>query len=159
MAKDPDRQVPQDHWIWADSAYPTQTWCVVPFKAVGGPLSRTKNIYNKYLSRVRVRVEHTFAALKGCFQSLRELRLQVRTKKDIRIAVHWVQCCLVLHNMTIFFERQLGIESSIAWARREGREPNHRTQPVVVDAPAGTAGQRFRTELMIKLFRYLGMLI
>ncbi|KIK93842.1 hypothetical protein PAXRUDRAFT_144141, partial [Paxillus rubicundulus Ve08.2h10] len=52
MAKDPERQVPQNHWIWADIAYQTQTWCIVPFKAVGGPLSRTKNTYNKYLSRV-----------------------------------------------------------------------------------------------------------
>jgi len=54
MAKDPGRVIPQDHWIWADSAYPTQTWCVVPFKAVGGGLTRTKNLYNKYLSRVSV---------------------------------------------------------------------------------------------------------
>ncbi|KIJ18254.1 hypothetical protein PAXINDRAFT_72090, partial [Paxillus involutus ATCC 200175] len=66
---------------------------------------------------VHVQVEHVFAALKGCFQSLYELHLQVRTKKDIQSAVHWVQFCIVLHNMIISFERELGIESSIAWAR------------------------------------------
>ncbi|KIK75622.1 hypothetical protein PAXRUDRAFT_117636, partial [Paxillus rubicundulus Ve08.2h10] len=66
---------------------------------------------------VHVHVEHVFAALKGHFQSLWELHLQVITRKDIHIVVHWVQCCLVLHNMIIFFDKQLGIESSIAWAR------------------------------------------
>jgi len=54
MAKDSGRAIPQDHWIWADSTYPTQTWCVIPFKAAGGGLTRTKNLYNKYLSRVSV---------------------------------------------------------------------------------------------------------
>jgi len=54
MVKDPGRVIPQDHWIWADSMYPTQTWCVIPFKAVGGGLTKTKNLYNKYLLRVSV---------------------------------------------------------------------------------------------------------
>jgi len=60
--------------------------------------------------------------------------------------------------MIVSFERVLGIESSVAWARREGREANHRTQPVVVDDPAGMPGQRFRTELMTRLFQHLGLL-
>jgi len=52
MAKNPDQAIPEDHWIWADSVYPTQTWCIVPFKATGGGLLRTRNLYNKYLSKV-----------------------------------------------------------------------------------------------------------
>lgn len=107
-----------------------------------------------------MRVEHAFAALKGRFQSLRELRLQVRTKKDIQIAIHWVQCCIILHNMIIAFEKELGIEPrSIGWARQEGQEPNYPTQSVVVDEPAGTPGQQFRTELMRRLFDHLGLLV
>ncbi|KIK79192.1 hypothetical protein PAXRUDRAFT_161957, partial [Paxillus rubicundulus Ve08.2h10] len=60
---------------------------------------------------VCVHVEHAFAALKWCFQSLCELCLQVRSKKDIQIAVHWVQCCIVLHNMITSFKRELGMVS------------------------------------------------
>jgi len=106
-----------------------------------------------------VRVEHAFAALKGHFQSLRELWLQVRTKKDIQIAVHWIQCCIILHNMIIDFEKELGINSSTGWAREEGQEPNHPPQPVVVDDPAGTLGQQFCTELMRCLFSHLDVLV
>ncbi|KIK12989.1 hypothetical protein PISMIDRAFT_72181, partial [Pisolithus microcarpus 441] len=32
MSQDPTNLIPARHWIWADSAYPTETWCVVPFK-------------------------------------------------------------------------------------------------------------------------------
>ena len=176
MGRNPEQVIPPDHWIWADSAYPMQPWCVVPFKATGEGLTRTKNLYNKYLSKVssnflvrpkkrplntqvRVRVEHVFAALKGRFQSLRELRLQVRTKKDIQVAVHWIQCCIILHNMIIDFEKELGIDSSTGWAREEGQEPNCPPQPVVVDDPAGTPGQQFRTELMRRLFNHLDVLV
>ncbi|KIJ61941.1 hypothetical protein HYDPIDRAFT_77016, partial [Hydnomerulius pinastri MD-312] len=119
LAQHPAWLIPKDHWIWADSAYPTHTWCVVPFKATKTtPLTRAQKTYNRYLSKVRVRVEHAFGALKGRFQSLRELRLQMRTMKDMKIAVHWVQCCIILHNMIIRFEERLGI-STTAWAVRE----------------------------------------
>jgi len=52
MGRNPEQIIPPDHWIWADSAYPLQRWCVVPFKATGEGLTRTKNLYNKYLSKV-----------------------------------------------------------------------------------------------------------
>jgi hypothetical protein len=53
MAQNPEGMIPPEHWIWADSAYPTQTWCVIPFKATRlAGLSRSKNVYNKYLSKV-----------------------------------------------------------------------------------------------------------
>ncbi|KIK72709.1 hypothetical protein PAXRUDRAFT_180066 [Paxillus rubicundulus Ve08.2h10] len=41
------------HWIWADSAYPSEPWCVVPFKKPwGGWLTHDKNNFNQYLSTV-----------------------------------------------------------------------------------------------------------
>jgi len=60
--------------------------------------------------------------------------------------------------MVISFERDLGIESSVAWARQEGWELNHHTDPVVIDDPAGTPGQYFCTKLMWRLFVHLGLL-
>ena len=57
IAQDPEGMIPPGHWIWADSAYPTQTWCVVPFKATrSAGLSRSRNVYNKHLSKVTYRV-------------------------------------------------------------------------------------------------------
>ncbi|KAG2054140.1 hypothetical protein BDR06DRAFT_1051082 [Suillus hirtellus] len=60
-----------NHWIWADSAYPIEPWCIPPFKKpIGGALTPEQKEFNTVLSKIRVWVEHTFAALKGHFQSL-----------------------------------------------------------------------------------------
>ncbi|KIK12917.1 hypothetical protein PISMIDRAFT_81118, partial [Pisolithus microcarpus 441] len=53
IAQDVEHLLPQGHWIWVDSAYPTQTWCIVPFKATRmAGLSRGQKEYNKHLSKV-----------------------------------------------------------------------------------------------------------
>ena len=53
MAKDLDGLIPAGHWIWANSAYSTKTWCIIPFKATRtAPLSRPQKVYNRYLSKV-----------------------------------------------------------------------------------------------------------
>jgi len=54
LARNPGHTILQDHWIWADSTYPSHTWCVVPFKTPQtARLSQAQNLYNKYLSQVR----------------------------------------------------------------------------------------------------------
>ena len=54
IAQRADQVLPANHWIWADSAYPSQTWCVVPFKATRSvTLSRGQKVYNQHLSKVR----------------------------------------------------------------------------------------------------------
>ena len=53
IAQNAEDLVSEGHWIWADSTYPTKTWCVVPFKAVRNmSLSRPQKLYNRYLSKV-----------------------------------------------------------------------------------------------------------
>ncbi|KIK14408.1 hypothetical protein PISMIDRAFT_117064 [Pisolithus microcarpus 441] len=105
VACESNMAIPEGHWMWADSAYPLEPWCISPFKRLrGGNLSRNQSIYNRYLSKVHVWIEHAFAVLKGHFQSLQELRLKIRNKEDLYIAIYWVECCLVLHNMIICFE-------------------------------------------------------
>ena len=45
--------LPPSHWTWADTAYPTEKWCVVPFKKPkGGRLSWRQNLYNRYVLKV-----------------------------------------------------------------------------------------------------------
>lgn len=173
MARNPEALIPEGHWIWADSAYPTRPWCVVPFKTTRtSALSRQQKVYNRYLSKVRfgllvkvsdvktqlqvrVCVEHAFAALKGRFQSLRELRIRIRSQDDMTYAVHWVQCCIILHNMIIRFEDTLGRESTMGWAREEARDLPRDLDPVVMEIPDGTPGQRFRVKLMREMLAAL----
>ena len=69
--------------------------------------------------KICVRVEHAFAALKGHFQSLRELHLKMKTDDDLHITVYWITCCMILHNMVVHFEtrwrEELG-EGTMRWA-------------------------------------------
>ncbi|KIM55072.1 hypothetical protein SCLCIDRAFT_135412 [Scleroderma citrinum Foug A] len=42
-----------DEWIWANSAYPSLPWCVVPFKRpTTGSMPAMQKIFNQHLSRV-----------------------------------------------------------------------------------------------------------
>ena len=55
IAQEAKALIPENHWVWADSAYPTQTWCVVPFKATHNTLlSRLQKVYNHYLLKVSI---------------------------------------------------------------------------------------------------------
>ena len=65
------------------------------------------------LCQIRMRVEHAFAALKGHFQSLRELQLRMRTQQDLHIVVYWITCCMILHNMIVRFEAKQLSEGSM----------------------------------------------
>lgn len=48
-----DTLLPDDHWIWADSAYPLEKWCIPPFKKPrNGRLTRDQKTFNIHLSRV-----------------------------------------------------------------------------------------------------------
>ncbi|KIJ64804.1 hypothetical protein HYDPIDRAFT_55386, partial [Hydnomerulius pinastri MD-312] len=42
--------IPEGHWVWADTAYPTETWCVVPFKKPKNKgLTWKQKRYNRYV--------------------------------------------------------------------------------------------------------------
>ncbi|KAG2343098.1 hypothetical protein BDR05DRAFT_885085 [Suillus weaverae] len=45
--------LPDDHWVWADSAYPLEPWCIAPFKRPhNGWLTKDQKTFNYHLSRV-----------------------------------------------------------------------------------------------------------
>jgi hypothetical protein len=62
-------------------------------------------------------MEHVFVALKGHFQSLHRLQLVMHTQENVKVVMHWIQCCLILHNMILQFEEELGIEKTTNWAQ------------------------------------------
>ncbi|KIK18494.1 hypothetical protein PISMIDRAFT_33174, partial [Pisolithus microcarpus 441] len=102
-------------WIWADWVYPMETWCVVLFKKPqGGSRTPITDIYQS-MWKVHIRVEHAFAALKGHFQSLWELRLHMGKDNNLHIAVYWITTCIILHNMIVHFEETLGKDTT-QWA-------------------------------------------
>ncbi|KIN95125.1 hypothetical protein M404DRAFT_166743, partial [Pisolithus tinctorius Marx 270] len=161
MYQDPMNFIPPHHWIWADSAYPMEKWCVMPFKKPrGGSLTHRQNIYNLYLSKVQVRVEHAFAALKGCFQSLQELWLKVNKDSNLHVTMYWIICCMILHNMVIHFEsewRDMLGEGMMCWVIREGEELDGGGDEDVGEEQWGTPGQQHRLMPMERLFKQHGI--
>src|SRR5882757_6160284 len=52
--KNHDQIFAPGEWMWADSAYPPETWSVSPFKKpVNGQLSADQRTYNYWVSKVR----------------------------------------------------------------------------------------------------------
>ena len=118
IAKNPTDFLSDGEWMWADSAYPIRTWCVPPFrKPRNGELSRTQKKFNYHLSSVRVRSEHAIGLLKGRFQSLRELRIQIGSHELHKFTILWIRCCVILHNLIIQFEDESMI-SDDTWRER-----------------------------------------
>ena len=103
-----------------------------------------------------MRVEHAFAALKGRFQSLHELHVKIQTEKDIKVAIYWIMLCIILHNMIIHFEEEMGnrIEPTTEWALEEGRNLQDDDTAVIAEAE-GTPGQQFQMKLSAELLQHL----
>jgi len=108
-------------WMWADSAYAPEVWSVAPFKKpVNGQLTADQRTYNYWVSKVsytlhstldishylqiRIRVKHTMGLLKGTFQSLKEIQIQVVNAKRHKIVIMWARACIILHNLIIHIE-------------------------------------------------------
>ncbi|KAH7919059.1 hypothetical protein BV22DRAFT_968194, partial [Leucogyrophana mollusca] len=113
VSRSPEEFFDDGEWVWADSAYGSQTWCVVPFKRPSqGDLTADQKTFNYHLSKVRVRSEHLFGALKGRFQSLKELRFQIQSERQLEYANMWTRCIFILHNMIIKIEEDLDLRSA-----------------------------------------------
>lgn len=112
-----------------------------------------------------MRVEHAFAALKGRFQCLRELRHPLQNDEQLKYHSYWIMCCLILHNMIIRFEEQRGISSGRGgtenWAlRTEGSDliPPEQEEDFDIDevgdtSSEGTTGHQACAQLMEYLLR------
>lgn len=99
--------LPRGDYLLADPAYAVTGWCIAPFKRpAGGTLTREQRRFNYYHSRLRVQVECAIGLLKGTWQSLRELRVQIKDQRCHAWAIIWIRCTIILHNIIIRHERR-----------------------------------------------------
>lgn len=105
--------------------------------------------------KVRVHSEHCYGSLKGRFQSLRELRFQIQSQKDLNYANMWTRCCLILHNLIIEIEEELGKKSTnphfCKESQRQGNRDVDEEEGGGDEGFIGTDGQIFRNTLMGRL--------
>jgi hypothetical protein len=53
---------------------------------------------------VRIRSEHAIGYLKGRFQSLKSLRVNIKDEASHKMATYWVAACVAVHNFALACE-------------------------------------------------------
>jgi DDE superfamily endonuclease len=123
MFKNHEKIFGPGEWMWADSAYPPETWSISLFKKpVNGQLTADHKTFNYWVLKVSrtqpstfnkshvlwlqvcIRVKHTMGLLKGTFQSLKEIQIQLIDVRRHMIIIMWAHVCIVLHNLIIRIE-------------------------------------------------------
>ncbi|PPQ74561.1 hypothetical protein CVT24_004353 [Panaeolus cyanescens] len=100
-----DEVFEDDEFIWADSAYPIQTWLVAPYKQPDSNIPQNE-IFNTVLSSVRIKSENCIGFLKGRFQSLKGLRINIVNEKTHKYATYWILGSVAVHDFALRCEKQ-----------------------------------------------------
>ncbi|XP_023239515.1 putative nuclease HARBI1 [Centruroides sculpturatus] len=95
LLQEPSKYLGNDYYLLGDSAYPLDTFLLVPFKDFGS-LTIKQKTYNKRHSSVRVVVEQTIGLLKGRFRRLKYLDME-----NIAAMSKVVMTACILHNLCI----------------------------------------------------------
>ena len=112
-----------------DSAFSNSPFMVASFKKQHGEeLSEEHEKFNKLLSKVRMRSEHTIGILKGRFPWLRSIRMKITNKKkSLRRILRLVEATIILHNMLLTCNENMKMsewidDDDISAYDAEGRE-------------------------------------
>ncbi|KAF5359914.1 hypothetical protein D9758_013965 [Tetrapyrgos nigripes] len=92
-------------WIWADSAYPISERVVAPFKRPEKDLPQNE-VFNNYVSMVRIKSKHAIGFLKGRFPSLKDLHISITDEQSHKLATYWGLGCVVTHNFAMSCEER-----------------------------------------------------
>ncbi len=101
--KHPDWFFEGEEFAWADSAYSLNKR-TIPVHHKPASFRRQNTIFDKAVAHIRVRSEHCMGALKGRFQCLRGLRVNINSPDDHIRACRWITISIILHNLIIDVE-------------------------------------------------------
>lgn len=99
----PDWFFDGEEFAWADSAYGVNAR-TIPVHKLPASLDPANILFDKYVAHLRVRSEHCMGALKGRFQCLRGLRLNINSNREHHEACRWISVAIILHNLVIEVE-------------------------------------------------------
>ncbi len=89
-------------FLLADCGYRATYFVCTPYRQPAASIPHNK-VFNELFSSARVVIEHVNGILKGRFSSLRGVRVQINSLKDIKRFNEWILVCLILHNILIRF--------------------------------------------------------
>lgn len=155
IGRDPYALLCINEWIWGDSAYyPVRPWIVPPFKKpVHGSITKEQAQFNRILSSIRVSAEHAFGLLKGRWQSLKEMRINIKGEKERIWMRNWIKACFILHNLIIEIEGETADEDERNDMIRQGHDEQQN-----FEGQGGEAGQVNPEDPRHRLMEALGLL-
>ena len=153
--KFPDWFFEGDEFSWADSAY-TLNKRTIPVHRKPASLRRENTIFDKAVAHLRVHSEHCMGALKGRFQCLRGLRVNINSKSDHIKACRWITVAIILHNLIIDVEGEV---SGAAFYPLHTQENEHEevappTEEEEEEEELEEEGEAKRRQLIAELLAY-----
>lgn len=103
-------------YLLGDSRYPLLPWLMVPHKGCG-PLSVSKNLFNRKLRRGRSVVENAFGILKQSFRELLD-----KSELKVTFVLDVIICCAILHNV-LLRQSHAKVEDLLRVLRTKGMQP------------------------------------
>jgi hypothetical protein len=150
--KHPDWLFHGEEFVWGDSAY-TLSSRIIPVYKWPASLIPQNALFDTAVSHIRVRSEHCMGALKGRFQSLRGLRVNILSNSDHIKACQWVTVAIILHNMVVDVD---GGQSGAAFSHihthqeeEEDRGPREQQGQVGSDEADGQAKRVQLTDVLL----------
>lgn len=111
LGKNVEKLFSPREFILGDGAYPKRSWLLpVQRNYKRNQLTGSDIKFNKCISRMRVRIENCFAALKGRFPSVDQLRNKIKRKEDLVKVSDWVLTCCMLHNFCLIYDTNKTLE-------------------------------------------------
>ena len=151
--KYPDWFFEGEEFAWADSAYALNNR-TIPVHKKPASLRRENTLFDAAIAHIRVRSEHCMGALKGRFQCLRGLRVNINSREEHVEAGRWITVAIILHNLIIDVEGQVsgGHFQPTHTVDEENMDvPEHDDAP---DEDGDEEGEAKRHELTAELLAY-----
>ncbi|KAG6838944.1 hypothetical protein C0991_007130, partial [Blastosporella zonata] len=82
-----------------------EEWLVAPYKSPERE-AETNSYFNNHLLMVCICSEHAIGFLKGRFQSLKGLRVDIRGAATHKLATYWILASVAIHNFVIEKEEE-----------------------------------------------------
>ncbi|KAF7367676.1 DDE Tnp4 domain-containing protein [Mycena sanguinolenta] len=147
-ARNPDWFFEGEEFAWGDSTYTVNSRTISVNKKPAA-LDPDNTIFDKTLSRLRVRSEHCMGALKGRWQCLRGLRLSINSNREHIAACRWVTIATILHNIVVRVGgEEFGAHFAAAHGETEEREDRGDAHQPLGDATDDTKRRRLVAEIV-----------
>jgi len=131
LFQNPKNCFSENEFNLGDSAFSNSPFMVSSFKKqTGEEIPEEHERFNKLLSKVRMRSEHTIGILKGRFPWLRSIRMKItKNKRSLCRILQLLDATIILHNMLLTFKEEMDVrdwidkdKDDISDCDAEGRE-------------------------------------